>query len=486
MKKCLFFLFLLFLIPISTAIKIDIVAKIEGINASSYSPFIDDVDKDDFYEITIASENGIYIFGQNISHVFITNASVYGLGVDDINGDGTNEIIACVNNSLMILNTELKPAGKITFDKRIRTSPALADVDHDGFKEIFISLSNGDIISLEHNLSIKWMFKPLPMPSKPRSGVRSNPLVFDVNNDGLYEVVYGTRLKRIFVLDAVTGKLLCFKRVGYDVDASPAVADLNKDGIYEIIFATGEPLTAIGDDMVYVMDGNCNTIWKYKVGGAVDSSPVIADINNDGWDEVLVTTLRDGSLYALSHDGKLLWKWPKEDRSCCEYRDRSFFCYYKFGGCRSYITPAVIYQNNQAIVIFSMDNGIYYFINGSDGKLLYEFDTGFRGANRFSPVAYDLDKDGNAEVIIANKDLYILSVENSTADWPFFRHDSLHTGNVNKLEIRKLKDRETDPLVYIKYYLYHIYLDVLEFYFCYYQKLFSFLLNDPNPFGFIC
>lgn len=89
-----------------------------------------------------------------------------------------------------------------------------------------------------------------------------------------------------------------------DARSIPAIWDINKDGKKEVIFVTSD----VEQARVYVLNADGEIIggWPHTIPPALflfgNSSPVIADLNNDGVPEILVATL-NGVLYAWEPDG---------------------------------------------------------------------------------------------------------------------------------------------------------------------------------------
>ncbi len=87
---------------------------------------------------------------------------------------------------------------------------------------------------------------------------------------------------------------------------SPAIADINNDGLTDIIFAvqrSSNNLYALtytpGDSQAVVLPGWPRTL----TGGGIVSSPVLADIDEDGDLEIFVCSSFPANLYAFHHDG---------------------------------------------------------------------------------------------------------------------------------------------------------------------------------------
>ncbi|RLI82887.1 hypothetical protein DRP04_02910 [Archaeoglobales archaeon] len=252
-------------------------------------------------------------------------------------------------------------------------------------------------------------------------GMVSSPSLADVNGDGYMEVFIGSRMKTVFALSGKDGHLLWKYEAKYDLDSSPAIADIDKDGELEVIIGSGEvpPKRSIfsidfygsSDNTIYVFDGKSGRIeWKYQTGGGLDASPTVADIDNDGYLEIIEGTLLDRSIYALNHDGSLLWK-------------------FQTGGC-IYSTAAVADVNGDGkleVVVGSKDGNLY-ILNGSNGDFLTKYVAEGRVCS--SPAVADIDGDGRLEIVFGGgKSVYVLKTEGrSETPWKMYKHDPQHTG----------------------------------------------------------
>lgn len=97
--------------------------------------------------------------------------------------------------------------------------------------------------------------------------------------------------------------------------AAPGIKSFSTGGhtIYHVRAATvakdsGRAIIAasqFGKLLCYTMDGK--KLWERDTGGSFPFDVDVGDIDDDGLDEACVASA-DGSLYAVDHDGKLLWK----------------------------------------------------------------------------------------------------------------------------------------------------------------------------------
>jgi outer membrane protein assembly factor BamB len=155
-----------------------------------------------------------------------------------------------------------------------------------------------------------------------------------------------------------------------------------------------EVVIGSGDTKVYALRHDGSLLWSYTTGYYVSSSPAVADINGDNMLEVVIGS-GDNKVYALRHDGTLLWS-------------------YTTGG-RIWGSPAVADINGDSmleVVIGSLDSTVYALRH--DGILLWSYNIG--GAVHRAPSIADIDGDDNLEILVPNMDgntLYCLNHDGS-------------------------------------------------------------------------
>jgi hypothetical protein len=278
----------------------------------------------------------------------------------DLNGDGTLEIVVGTLQSqevasvpyLSVLNSNGTVRWERQVEGHINSSPAVGDINGDGYLEIVVGLCDdhnlplsGGVVAYDRNGNRLWKVTTLDRNGNGRAdGVFPSPSIADVNNDGIPEVIFGAWDMRMYVVRGTDGVAL--RGTGTTpfnywpaemldtIWSSPAIADLNNDGKLEIIFGgdisynpaagtqNGGLLRVFNHDAV---DGpkpfpGFNTLYGTICSGgpcptdighygkymdqSLYSSPAVGDINNDGKLEIVIGSGR-------AFDPTTYGKWVK-------------------------------------------------------------------------------------------------------------------------------------------------------------------------------
>jgi hypothetical protein len=263
------------------------------------------------YDLTGATPRTVFDQGDsglaNLSGFF--GAPVVG----DVTGNGALEVVALgLDHRLHAwrLDGRVVPGfPTYTYDTSL-SSPALADVDRDGAKEIVFG---GDMDEIGQPLpsgGYLWVVGGTgePMPGYPlRLGgevIWSSPAVADIDGDGDLDAVVGTGRnfghsdqRLLSAIDLRTRQQLSGwpRALTGNTMASPALAQLDDDGAYEIVTLTGEGRAhrfehtgrRTWETCVMPEADGCTTDLSYI------ASPVVADADGDGTLEVVVTANRE-------------------------------------------------------------------------------------------------------------------------------------------------------------------------------------------------
>jgi parallel beta-helix repeat protein len=256
--------------------------------------------------------------------------------------------------------------------------------------------------------------------------VKSSPVIADINGDGYDEIIIQTQRNSYGESQGHTGKTYAFTHSGTLLPgwpknysgwqySSPVIGDINNDGHLEIVIL--EKVYASNDNIhaIHVLDSQGNDLPEFQrtiTVGAISSSPVLADINNDGFLEIIYGSSSTGILYVVDHLGNDVPGWPISLSSLTPTH----------GSYEIFASPAVGDINNdgtdEIVVGCSLTYGRgYLFAFRSTGALFWNdpiasaSSTSSRAfAN--SPVLADLDLDGDLEIAFATELPGDLSVEN--------------------------------------------------------------------------
>jgi vibriolysin len=322
------------------------------------TPVVADLDGDGHKEIIVSvreyfgSSNSIYAFRADLTPVAGFPAGAYstyngGPGfvsspvVADFNNDGQLKIavVASPNNTydpnyeknvVIMVDSQGRmvdgwPQVFGTFNS-FDSPPAVGDIDRDGVKELVFATVDGNIRIFSPNgiLLRQWQLGTAVVDSW-------TPVLADLDGDGYLDVVVkytsSANGPGIAVFDR-TGNLLPGwpRQLSASPPSGPIVADIDGDGHPEIIVVDGaywNELHALRGDGTY-LDGWPVTLPLAANDSAIyDCYPVVADINGDGRQEILVTTVdywNNGKLYAYAADGIPLTGFPKYASPASEVR----------------------------------------------------------------------------------------------------------------------------------------------------------------------
>mmetsp|Transcript_36612 Transcript_36612/g.46648 ORF Transcript_36612/g.46648 Transcript_36612/m.46648 type:complete len:884 (-) Transcript_36612:93-2744(-) len=248
------------------------------------------------------------------------NWDAYGYDADDMVLDYRAHYYGYGGYNYGYGSSPLNDTDYVQVDAHVLSSPALADLNGDGYAEVFISVSyfyEENSENLEPGVDPKkfvaggvvcydllfqeWSWTVhldlTTDETEHRAYIYASPTVADLEGDGRFEVIVGTALGLVYVLDADTG--VCrphFPMQLGSIETQIAVADIHGDANLEMIVVDTQ-------GHLVVVNGEGEVVWDKRVSGAGQSAPVVGDVNGDGYlDVVLATTTEEGEthLWAIS------------------------------------------------------------------------------------------------------------------------------------------------------------------------------------------
>jgi hypothetical protein len=173
-------------------------------------------------------------------------------------------------------------------------SPAVADLDGDGTREIVIARA-GKLIVYRPDGSIAWSF------DVPGSGrIWASPVIADIAGDSKLEVAFAAR-GNVFVLDSSGAMVQGFPFMWRDELRSLAAGDVDGDGRLELVTLTTSPIAGTVRDILLAIKGNGTIVPGFPpnttmtsgcdnncfVTGGYDQNVAVGPIDEDGsWDIV--------------------------------------------------------------------------------------------------------------------------------------------------------------------------------------------------------
>jgi outer membrane protein assembly factor BamB len=328
------------------------------------------------------------------------------------------------------------------------STPAIGDVNGDGSLDVAYGSFNTKIYVKDRN--------GRDLPGWPRDNydtIWSSPAMADIDGNGPKEVLIGTDLgggnNVLGCPKAARGTMSVFNGAGRfttgfpkcldtPIWSTPAVQDINGDGTLDVVVGTGnftENGANVGQSwMVRAWDTRTGRLlWATPLadGARVFASPAIGDVGGDGSLDIAIGTVATGArgeLYLLdAHSGRIKWHvFGAPQRPGCN-------------SCPGFLGSPVIADvdgDGRPDVVAATQEGLYAW-NASGNVIIDDlrprFPDGSVESYQFnnSPAVADLDGDGRNEIVIAGAirntnplrgKVWVVSTPgHGRAPWPIFK-----------------------------------------------------------------
>ncbi|VAX22672.1 hypothetical protein MNBD_IGNAVI01-2449, partial [hydrothermal vent metagenome] len=259
----------------------------------------------------------------------------------------------------------------------IDASAAIGDVDRDGYSDLVVGSTMGEVVVLDGYGRIIW-------ETDLEDKISIAPTLMDVTGDPGLEVLVLTLSGKIFCLDGLTGAILWEdSTLGTIKWASMTViaADINSDGNNEII-------TADEKGKLVCLNGNGKKLWEYNEPEGIGSAPAIGDLDGDGKVEIVIAS-EESPIICLNNEGEEQWRFKPEGDVLASGRKRE-------------VAAPVIWDidgDGSKEILTGM--GFELAAVNSKGKLVWSFPM----KNRIDSGISIADADGDGEVEIYAVDL---------------------------------------------------------------------------------
>lgn len=274
------------------------------------NPMLGDASPDGALEIiAITAAGQIYVIAADGTDVgpFPVNMGMSVMAspaLADLNDDAYPEIIfanrsgAVALHAVSTLDGEEIAGWPVALDTYSPNGPVVADIDRDGWPEVVISLNDGHVAAFNHDGSEVFN---RDLDTIVKAGVIAADI--DRMDDDRFEIAVITSDGDLYIMDQDGNDCAGFPiNVGAGVKSTPILADLNSNGSAEIIF---------GDDngTLHAIDltGAAVPGLPVNIGTTISLSPAIGNPDTDDDPEITVAASGEYFLLDFKHSGFPVW-----------------------------------------------------------------------------------------------------------------------------------------------------------------------------------
>jgi len=169
-----------------------------------------------------------------------------------------------------------------------------------------LSISSDDPSYREIEFPVRVTLEKAHFPMSLSESIESNPLIFDINFDGIKEIIIGCNDNKVYAIEPDGSNLTGWPVEGIDdFSAGAAVGDLEHDGDYEVVANTK-------NGAIYAWHANGTLVTGFPVftDSTMYAIPVLGDLDNNGDLEIIAASYGAKKIFIFNHDGSAFGTWP--------------------------------------------------------------------------------------------------------------------------------------------------------------------------------
>lgn len=309
-----------------------------------------------------------------------------------------------------------------------KCSPSIADVAGDTRMEIIAGNYANMVYVFDclGNVLSGW-------PRDVGMDVFASASTFDTDGDGKSEILIATK-DDVEPLDS--GAIYLFKGTGEtlpgfpvtapnQVYSVPSLADMDSDGIPEIVVGFGDYANETGPKGVMVMNILSSPLqgWPVTIPNSIYGASAIGDLNQDGIPEIVICTVAS-EIYAFHYDGTVVSGFPVQVSSDPDSLINS-----------SPAIADIDNDGEPEIMVCSeIGNQVeaYLHIRNADGTAMTNTPITLHNSGFSSPCVADIDNDADAEILVADTTVSVFNCpapyNSDLRYWTTYHADNASTG----------------------------------------------------------
>ena len=268
-------------------------------------------------------------------------------------------------------------------NSEIKSSPLIVDLDNDGIKEVIFADYNGDVRIIKDNIELDNGVFPYETGNQVWGAISSA----DMDLDGLVDFVVTSKSKYIYIFD-INGLKSSYNANRYLI-GTPVIAYLDSDLELEVIVGGYSGSTSSNPLFAINVDGTDVEGFPYIVGEKIKAGVAVFDMDDNGIDDIIFGTDSD-NIYVVLDNGSIAPNFPIDL------------------GDKIQSEPAIYNTGSERIILTGCKNNNFYAINYNDGSLRFTIPTGddiFTSPSFNNNDIYFGSDDGNVYAVDVNGSL---------------------------------------------------------------------------------